>query len=245
MRFSELLRKALFFIGVPTCPSCGEKLDIDDSALCKNCFDEYIDFIEHDCSLCTAPLSHCSCTNKYLDSHSVKALYKVARYRPGNDTLPTNKLIYSLKRAHRADVLDFIASEMEESLKNSGLELSSFIFTNVPRRRAAVRKYGYDHARELSRRLAERFGAEHRDLLISRVKRAQKKLFGRERITNINFDYKGKYDLEKRNVIIVDDLVTTGASMGAAAMLLKMSGAKRVFGACFAIAYKDNAVKFE
>ena len=124
------------------------------------------------------------------------------------------------------------------------MDFSSFIFTNVPRRKSAVRKYGYDHARELSRRLAKQFGSEHRDLLTSRVKRAQKKLFGRERISNINFDYKGKYDLGKRNVIIVDDLVTTGASMGAAAMLLKMSGAKRVYGACFAIAYKDNSVQF-
>ena len=244
MNIRELLRRALFFVGVPKCPSCGEKMDIDDGALCKNCFDEYIDFTEHDCSLCSKPLSECSCTNKYLESHSVRKLYKVVRYRPGNDTLPSNKLIYSLKRSHRADVIDFIASEIAESMRNSGVDFSSYIFTNVPRRRAAVRQYGYDHARELSRRLAKEFGAEHRDLLISRVKRAQKKLFGRERIKNINFDYKGKYDLEKRNVILVDDLVTTGASMGAAAMLLKMSGAKRVFGACFAIAYKDNSIQF-
>lgn len=245
MKLKEFLRLALFYIGVPKCPSCGERLDSDDRALCKACFDEYLNFAEHDCSVCGELLERCTCTNKHLASHSVKALFKVVRYRPGNDVLPSNKLIYALKRAHRADVVEFISSEIAESLKNADFNPSECIFTNVPRRRAAVRQYGYDHSALLAKSLAEHFGAEYRTLLVSRATRAQKKLYGTERLRNAEFDYKGNFDLGKKSVIIVDDLVTTGASMGAAAMLLKMSGAGKIYGACFAIAYKDAYIPFK
>ena len=240
MKFKELLRRVIFYVGVPKCPSCGEKLDVDDAALCKSCTLEYRDFALHDCSVCGRVLSECTCTNDYLASHSVKGLFKVVRYRPGNGVLPSNKLIYSLKRANRADVVDFIAGEIEKTIKANALfDPQACIFTNVPRRREAYRKYGYDHAKLLSKELARRFGAEHRDLLVSKAKRAQKRLLSQDRIKNAEFDYKGQFNLERKNVIIVDDLVTTGSSMGAAAMLLKMSGAGKIYGACFAIAYKD------
>ena len=240
MEFKEFVRRALFYIGVPECPSCGERLEVDDLALCRACNDEYLNFTMHDCSICGELLSNCTCVNRHLASHSVKGLFKVVRYRPGDEVLPSNRLIYSLKRAHRADVVSFIAGEIEESLKNAAFDLSACIFTNVPRRREAYRQYGYDHAKLLSRELARRFGAEYRELLVSKSKRAQKRLSSEERVRNAEFEYKGKFDLGKKTVIIVDDLVTTGASMGAAAMLLKMSGAGKIYGACFAIAYKDR-----
>ena len=45
-------------------------------------------------------------------------------------------------------------------------------------------------------------------------------------------------------MIIIDDIVTTGASLGAAAFNIYSLGPKRIYGASVAIAYKDTYREF-
>ena len=190
-------------------------------------------------------LDKCTCPNKYLDSHYVHKLVKVYRYLP-DDTLPSNKLIYSLKRDNRKDVLEFLADELYNAISASVSAPSEYIFTNVPRSRKTVVKYGIDHAALLSKTLAKRFSATYYQPLISKAKLQQKKTSGEERLKNANFEIKKSAEsLFGKKIILIDDVVTTGASVGAAAMQLKALGAKQIIGATLAIAYKDRYVPFE
>ena len=59
------------------------------------------------------------------------------------------------------------------------------------------------------------------------------------KLKNKNADIKGQ------NIIIIDDIITTGASMGMAAVLLKAAGAGRIVAAAVSIAYKDPFVKLD
>ena len=76
--------------------------------------------------------------------------------------------------------------------------------------------------------------------MISRSKRQQKTLRGEERIHNAEFELKRKSVIKGKSIIIIDDIVTTGASMGGCAKILRKNGAKKILGACIAIAYKDE-----
>lgn len=239
MNIRELFRRATFYLSVPCCPQCRERIEVDDLALCKDCKAKYEDFKGHRCSHCAKPFSECSCTNDYLSAHSVKRLIKIVRYRPADSTLPSNALIYSLKRDNRRDVTDFIAGELAASIKSQIADANDYIITSVPRKRSSIKKYGYDHAEALGKSVARLLGASYTQLLVSRSHREQKKLRGTQRIDNAVFDYKSKRDLQKSKVIIVDDIVTTGASIGNAAMLLRAAGAGKIVGAAFAISYKD------
>ncbi|MBO7303828.1 MAG: ComF family protein [Clostridia bacterium] len=189
-------------------------------------------------------MDRCTCPNKYLDTHYVHKLIKVYRYFP-DDALPSNKLIYSLKRDNRKDVLDMLVEEMYCAISASVKNPSEYLFTNVPRSRKSVVKYGIDHAALLSKSLAKRFSAEYYQPLISKSKQQQKKTSGEERLKNASFDIKrGAKDLSGKKVILIDDVVTTGASLAASAMQLKALGAKQIIGAAIAIAYKDRYVPF-
>ena len=101
-------------------------------------------------------------------------------------------------------------------------------------------KYGIDHAELLAKSLAKKLSAQYYQPIISKSKKAQKKTSGEERLKNAQFKLKVRAkSLSGKTVIIVDDIVTTGSSMGACAMLLRGLGAKKIIGATISIAYKD------
>ena len=68
-----------------------------------------------------------------------------------------------------------------------------------------------------------------------KYKKPQTKLKRRERLHNIknSFAWKGD-DLNGKTIILVDDVVTTGATMNEAAQTLKQNGAKKVLGVAVA-----------
>ena len=239
-------RKLLYYIAPPRCVFCKERTPIDSTVLCHICKEKYDDALRRNCSVCAKPLYECTCPNDYLDSHYVHKCIKVFRYLPDNE-LPTNSLIFSLKKDNRHDVLDMLSQELADAIKFNLKNYESYVMTSVPRRKSAISKYGFDHAKILGKAISEKLGLKYINALKSNVKREQKFSMSREeRFKNLKFNIRKKsIDLSGQNVIIVDDIITTGASMGACAMLLKSVGAKRIVGASLAIAYKDPYIKFE
>ena len=241
---NSLWERILFYVSVPTCVCCKKRLDFNERALCTTCLEKHDKLKFRNCSRCSKKLHQCSCSNEYLENHYIKKLAKVFYYTQRNDMMPLNSLIYSLKRDNRNDVLDFCSDELAKSILNSFPKAKDYIFTNVPRSKKAIIKYGIDHAQLLAKRAAEKIGAKYENILISNVKTEQKKLHGTERILNTDFSVCNDIDLKGKTVIIVDDIVTTGSSMSGAAMLIHGQGASKIFGAALGIAYKDKYKPF-
>ena len=244
MKFKELLNKILFYISVPKCVGCKIRLSVNDLALCPECLKEYNNIKTRNCSICSNPLYECTCSNHYLKSHYVNKLIKVFRY-VHREPLPSNNLIYSLKRDNRRDVLELLTNELCSAIKNSidTATTQDLIFTNVPRRKESIRKYGMDHAEMLAKSVAKHFSAAYYQTLYSNSKNEQKHMSSVERIKNANFKLKrNAKDLKGKTVILIDDIVTTGASMGSAAMLLRSLKAKKIIGAVISVAYKDDYI---
>ncbi len=248
MTFSELYDWFLFLVSVPKCVRCGELLEFGERAFCSACQAEYEDQKRRECSRCSRKLENCSCSNAYLEAHFVKRLIKIYRYNSKYHDLPGNKIIYSLKQDYRRDVFMLLAEELAEAIKGSlkivGKE-DTYIITNVPRRALSIRKYGYDHSAELAKKIAKLLGIKYMRLLTSKAKRAQKETIGSERISNVDISYTRfkEEDIEDKHVILLDDVVTTGASMGTAAAMIRALGPKKIIGATVSIAYKDSYLR--
>ena len=241
---TDLWERILFYVSVPTCVCCKERLDISESALCNKCIEKREKMKFRTCSRCNKKLDKCICSNEYLESHYVRRLVKSFRYIQREDMLPLNAPIYSLKRHHRKDVIEFCASEMVESINNAFPKANQYIITNVPRSNKSIVKYGYDHAELLAKEVAKRIGAKYEKILKSNIKTEQKKLHGDARKQNAKFSVVKDIDLTKKTVLIIDDIVTSGASMGEAATLIRGLGAKKIMGAALGIAYKDKYTPF-
>ena len=148
-------------------------------------------------------------------------------------------MIYKLKGRATKRLVGFVTDEYLSLIKRGLPELfdgrvpkEDVTVTYVPRRPEAVCEFGYDHMDLCARRLSElcgmRFG---RFLIRGKDSDAQKLLRADEREKNIREslryeDYNG--NRPTRIVLLIDDIVTTGASMRVATGLLKANGAEEV-----------------
>ena len=240
MNIKNIMDRVLFALSVPKCVCCKTRLDYGENALCLKCSAEFEQFKTRNCSRCARKLNMCSCSNDFLEAHYIKRTIKCFRYLNRNDATPGNALIYSLKRDNRSDVLKKCADELEYAIRNSISDPGGYIFTNVPRRKSAIIEHGIDHSELLARELAKRFDAEYISLLKSNAKKPQKSLETADRFKNAEFYISKNIDLTGRAVILVDDIITSGASMSKAASLIRSLGSREINAASLAIAYKDQ-----
>lgn len=248
MKFKELYNRAIFYLSVPKCVCCKEKLDYEDKGLCKSCRATYESHKLRDCPRCSHKLSECFCTYDDLESHGIKNLVKLFRYSKTEESMPSNYLIYSLKQDNRKDVIAFLSDELARAIEHQvGNSPQGYVITSVPRRRRAIVDFGYDHAKVLAMQVAKRIGIEYVEILRSKSKDPQKSVYGDARRENAKFDYKCKEDftLKGKTVILVDDIITTGSSMINSATLIRGLRPKRIIGACLGTAYKEKRIDFQ
>lgn len=238
MKFGEFLNKAFFYLSVPKCVSCKERLLPENKALCDACLARAREAMERECPVCLKQITLCQCANKHLSAHFVKGHIKLYKYGEGECSKPLDSLVYAIKRGEREDLFDFLAELLSGAVKSHGIPLDNAVITNVPRRKSAILRFGVDHARLLSERTSKLLGIRYLDLLKSGAKTAQKSLKGVDRIANTDFTVTADMDLSGHTVIILDDIVTTGASMGSAATLIRSMGARDIYALSAAYAYK-------
>jgi len=167
-------------------------------------------------------------------------------YLHGKISPTQNRLIFYVKRNRTKRVFRFLAIELADSigemLNAERVPPEGVLVTYVPRRRRAQAEYGVDQAKALAAELARELSVPLVPTLkrSGRYQKPQKQLSGKERFREVKKAYllKKKTDVRGKDVILVDDTVTTGATMATCVRLLKKAGAKRVF--CASVAVDDT-----
>ena len=102
----------------------------------------------------------------------------------------------------------------------------------VPLHRSRRRKRGFNQAEILARELGAAAGIPVRTDVLFRVKKTspQKSLGKKERQANLKgaFAVSGAWNPGK-NVVLIDDIYTTGATLDRAAKMLRKAGARNVY----------------
>jgi ComF family protein len=100
----------------------------------------------------------------------------------------------------------------------------------VPPRPGKIRRSGWDQVEYLARRL-EKEGLPVRRCLRRLPSQTQKKLGRRDRLQNLEGRFIPTGPVPRR-ALLIDDVMTTGATLEACASALKKGGAERVHGIC-------------
>ncbi len=129
--------------------------------------------------------------------------------------------------------VDWQNFKQAENLPLAILNFHDNLIVPVPLSRKRLRWRGFNQAELLARRVAEEYGLalDGGNLIRVKHKTAQAKLNEIKRLDNIKncFVWQGG-NLNKKNIILIDDVVTTGATLNECARVLKANGAGEVFG---------------
>lgn len=115
----------------------------------------------------------------------------------------------------------------------------------VPLSRARRRRRGYDQVEPLARAvaIAQRCRLDRRALKRVRGGEAQAGLSRAARLRNLVGKFTCSGDVAGQRVLLVDDVVTTGATLEASAQVLRDSGARSVTAACLFRTLSPSAQK--
>lgn len=235
----------------PKCASCGELLKFEGfgsaelPALCPDCRKLWESEKLLTCGGCAKPVALCNCMTEELEKAHCNGYRKLVYYLHGKRASVQNRLLFRIKNTPDRRAVSFLAGELEEPvrelLEGEHLNLLQTGFVYIPRGRKAALETGTDQAKRLAEALSERCGIPVLPAVRRRWGRAkqQKKLRLQERRKNARRAYRLREtcDLKGKNVILIDDIVTTGSSMAAVARLLRSAGAERIF--CLSVASDD------
>ena len=168
----------------------------------------------------------CSGGNGYADS-----MFALFHY---GDSLPRD-LVLDLKSTGYRDSLELFYGYMERAVACDDFPREIDLVTFCPRTVFARSARGFDQSEKLAREAARAVNRPFAVLLSrSGYARTQHKLSGARREENVKGTFFGEQKLMGENILLVDDVVTTGATASEAARVLKGMGAMRVFVLCLA-----------
>ena len=195
----------------PTCPICAKRIETA-GLLCADCFSG-LQFIH----------AHC-------DGKASAVVYDEV----------SKQLILSLKYADRTEISMLLARMMVNAGKDI-LEQSDLL-TCVPLHwtRMMVRKY--NQAAVLAEAVSKICDIPSNPLLLKRIKATAKQSSRSERFANVReaFSFNAKYNIKDKTIVLIDDVVTTGATTNECARVLLKNGAKEVRLLTFAKAIGKN-----
>ena len=226
MTFPESIRTLLF---PDACVNCGELLPRGDKGLCDKCLPLFRAEQTETCTICGYPQQDCQC---YAGSVSQRHL--------GSYRLPImRRLVLSQKEQKLHHVAGFLGRELAVRLQREPglLYADTTVITFVPRHPITKRKTGTDQAKEIASVLAKQLKLpllpvlEHKKNLPLKPQK-EMTAAGRKRAAEQRYRFDRKRfknsDLFGKTVLLVDDIITTGATVSACAELLYRHGASLV-----------------
>lgn len=151
--------------------------------------------------------------------------------------------IYSLKNNKGINFAEYSSKLLADFISENQIDEQIDLITCVPMSRKKQRMRGYNQAQIIAKFMSRNLNKPYDFNLIlhTNSKTEQHKLTSKERMSNAykSFIPNAKHpDINGRNILICDDVITTGATMQRCTELLKCMGANKIF-AC-SICTTDN-----
>ena len=199
------------------CPECAKKISYNFPPFCVQCSRHL-----------SKPLTHSRCKECFEKSPHFDFAWSACLYQE-----PLKGLIHQFKYGQKTLLRHVFRQLMTSFLRQYYFDICQFdAVIPIPLSHARERERGYNQAQLLAQDIAKEFDLRlcANNLIRIRHTKNQALLSEKERWTNIHraFRIKQSPKFSQRSVLLVDDLLTTGATTSEAALTLKEAGAKTV-----------------
>jgi len=209
------------------CINCGTLLR-ENEVLCKTCFASIIKYNTFFCGACRARLPT---GNKTCHKNTPYLLGAASSYHdPAVKALVIALKFRGMKKA--ALPLSALMTDYYSTLRNGGEDA---ILIPIPLGKRRERERGFNQSLLLTRLIAEKLNLPltEGNLIRTRETKPQSELGDvKERGENVAgcFALRNPEEIRRKDIVLIDDVVTSGATMEEAARTLRKGGARTVLG---------------
>lgn len=217
------------------CELCGEVIELDKK-LCDNCLDAPV-ISDPLCKFCGCSEADCTCKKHKNEYKRIVAPYY---YRD---------VIVSAIHRFKDDEMPFLSNKLAKDMYDCVLreysDIEFDLITYVPLRKLKQQKRGFNQSALLAERISKLMNVPVSPLLVkTRYTGIQHHKTAAERKAAAfgSYDVAKKYknELEGKNILLIDDVKTTGSTLNECAKMLKIYSAKSVYCAVAAITCQDK-----
>ena len=229
------------------CRICGQLLaDSRRAPICDDCFRSFQRIPQPSCEICGRPLPGLAgkegepllCPACHDRTYAFDRARSFAVYEG-----PLVRAILLLKFEQIEPLGRWFADRLAELVQSEQESFKADVVVPVPLHRQRERERGYNQAALLSKPLAKRLRLPHKAVLLMRTRaRPDKRILSlEERWESVRgaFATRPGSQVDNLRVLLVDDVLTTGATLDACARALREAGAKSVMALTVARAIRN------
>jgi ComF family protein len=205
------------FLYPDACVGCFGDVGQSEKPICYSCRSRLP-------SLISFPVSnHPQLEKKFLGLLPLKHCLAFLKFQKGGIT---QRFLHALKYQNQPEVGEILGRLFAEELKKKGLQTQFDLILPIPLHSSKLKKRGYNQAMAIAKGMADGFGALASDqiLIRSQATETQTKKRKLHRILNVGevfaLSEKEKGQMEGKQILLVDDVITTGSTMESCAKLL-------------------------
>lgn len=220
----NIVEGVLAFLAPHVCLGCG----LEGSVLCRGCMYSSLIPLPSRCYRCHKITQQFAVCPSCRRSVKLRRVWLCAEYQN-----LAKALVKALKFERSKAASDVIADWLDAQLP---LIDPGVVVVNVPTANSRVRMRGYDQSKLIARGFAAKRGLVYCEGLLRLGSARQVGAMRKERLQQLERAFCSK-NIEKfqgKPVLLVDDVLTTGATIEAAARTLRQAGAKSIEAAVFA-----------
>ncbi len=233
-----------------SCILCNKPIKkINTYSLCKDCFKE-LNFIQDGCIKCGKPIIYhslekldiCGCSYCFNKSFYFDKAISCIEY---SDI--SKSMILGFKYKNKTYMAKYISNIMKEKLDLENIKFDYITF--VPLHKKRMRKRGFNQSEKIAKELGKMIDIPILDCIYRKsntnrlynLNRKERKIELKNAFLvkeNINY-------VNGKNILLIDDIFTTGSTVNEISKLLKLNNVNKIFVMTLLTKSNDNYIKAE
>lgn len=228
----------------PTCIGCDQLIDrieyydkAQRPSMCSKCKGTITIQNSFVCAFCQAAVVNGVTCPFCRQDHELSQLLVTANYEQPLVKSAIKNFKYRFIRGLAGDLSSIMANYLQKQVARNVIDLRNILIVPVPLSASRLRWRGFNQAELLAQALGKHFDMNPLSALKRiRNQKPQAEIQDRKsRIANMDNVFEGiSPSIKGQNILLIDDISTTGSTLEACAKALKKSGANRITGFVFA-----------